>query len=103
MDTVERLRKLLNDRNWTEYRLAKESNLSMSTIKNIYKRNTQPSIDTLEKICATFGITLSQFFAQGEIVDMSPELKALFEKWVHLTKEQKQAVQTVVDTLYHDK
>lgn len=34
MDTLDRLRQLLNERNWTEYRLAKEGNLSMSTIKN---------------------------------------------------------------------
>ena len=102
-DTLGRLRQLLNERNWTEYRLAKEGNLSMSTIKNIYKRNTQPSIETLERICAAFGITLSQFFAEGDIVDLTPELKRLFDGWVSLTPEQKQAVQTMVDAFNHDK
>jgi transcriptional regulator with XRE-family HTH domain len=65
MDTLERIRQLLNERNWTEYRLAKESGLSDSTIKNIYKRNTQPTIDTLEAICRGFGITLAQFRRRG--------------------------------------
>ena len=51
MDTLGRLRQLLTERGWTEYRLAKESGLSDSTIKNIYKRNTQPTIETLEAIC----------------------------------------------------
>ena len=47
----------------SEYRLAKTSGLSDSTIKNIFKWNTQPTIETLETICRAFGITLSQFFA----------------------------------------
>ena len=103
MDTVERLQKLLKERNWTEYRLAKEGGLSMSTLQNIYKHNTIPTIETLERICKAFGITLSQFFAEGDVVDLSPELKRLFDGWVNLTAEQKGAVQTMVDAFNHDK
>ena len=103
MNTVERLQQLLRERNWTEYRLAKEGGLSMSTLQNIYNRNTIPTIDTLESICKAFGITLSQFFAEGEIIDLSPELKRLFDGWVNLTQEQKQAVQTMIDAFNHDK
>ena len=44
MDTLERLRQMLMERNWTEYRLAKESGLSDSTIKNIYKRNRKSKL-----------------------------------------------------------
>lgn len=82
MDTLERIRQLLNERNWTEYRLAKESGLSDSTIKNNYKRNTQPTIDTLEAICRGFGITLAQFFAEGDMVELTPEQKELFDNWL---------------------
>lgn len=91
MDTNERLRQLLNERGWTEYRLAKKCGLSHSTIANIYKRNTVPSITTLEIICNGFGITLSQFFADEEMVEMTPELKELFECWIGLTPAQKSA------------
>lgn len=97
MDVHERLMELLDERGWSEYRLARESGLSDSTIHNIYKRNTSPSIPTLETICKGFGITLSQFFAEGEMVEMTPELKALFEGWRPLTPQQKKAVLTVVE------
>lgn len=103
LDTLGRLRQLLDKRNWTEYRLAKASGLSDSTIKNIYKRNTQPTIDTLEAICRGFGITLAQFFADGEMVELTPDLKELFNGWVNLTPEQKQAVITMVNAFNHDK
>lgn len=103
MDTLGRLRKLLDERGWTEYRLARASGLSDSTIKNIFKRNTQPTIDTLEAICRGLGITLSQFFADGDMVELTPDLKALFDGWVNLTPEQKQAVLTMVTAFHHDR
>ena len=91
MDTLARLKQLLNDRGWTEYRLSKECGLAQSTIGNIYRRNVNPSLDTLETICKGFGITLSQFFAEGEVVELTPELKEVFENWISLTPKQKDA------------
>ncbi len=91
MDTNERLRRLLQERGWTEYRLAKKCGLSQSTIANIFRRNTVPSIATLEEICKGFGITLSQFFADEEMVELTPDLKTVFDCWVNLTPSQKHA------------
>ena len=82
MDTHSRLRQLMAERGWTAYRLAKESGLSESTLANIFKRNT---------VCSAFGISLAQFFAESEMVELTPELKELFDNWVSLTPEQKQA------------
>lgn len=103
MDTHERLRQLLNERNWTEYRLAKTCGLSESTIANIFRRNTVPSIATLETICNGFGITMSQFFAEGEMVELSPELKELFDSWVNLTPEQKNAAIQMLQAMNNSK
>lgn len=103
MDTHERLRQLLNERGWTEYRLAKNCGLSESTIANIYRRNTVPSLSTLEAICKGFGITMAQFFAEGEMVEINPELKELFENWVNLTLEQKKAANQMLKAMNNDK
>ena len=96
MDVHERLRGFLKDKGWSEYRLSKECGLSESTLANIFRRNAQPSIPTLEAICKGFGITLSQFFAENEMVELSPELKELFDGWATLTVEQKRAVAQMV-------
>ena len=48
-------------------------------------------MDTLATICKGFGITLSQFFAEGEVVELTPELKEVFDNWVSLTPQQKAA------------
>ena len=102
MDTHMRLRKLLEERGWTEYRLAKNCGLSESTIANIFRRNTVPSIATLEAICNGFGITLSQFFADGDMVELSADLKALFDSWIVLTPAQKSAALQLLQAMSHN-
>ena len=99
MDTNERIRRLMDERKWSEYRLAKESGLSQSTIANLFKRNTVPSVTTLEYICKGFGITLSQFFCDGNLIELSDELKDLFYRWVTLTKNQKQLMLDLIENM----
>ncbi len=102
MDTHERLRQLLAERGWSVYRLAVNCGLSESTLANIFKRNTVPSVATLDAICNGFGITLSQFFAENEMVELTPELKELFDNWVNLTIEQKSAIQQLLKSMQKD-
>ena len=91
MDTHARLQQLLRERGWTEYKLSKECGLAQSTIGNIFRRNTVPSVSTLEAICRGFGITMSQFFAEDEMVELTPDVKELMYCWVCLTPPQKTA------------
>jgi transcriptional regulator with XRE-family HTH domain len=102
MDTNARLRQLLQERGWTEYRLSKECGLAQSTIGNIFRRNTVPSIATLETICKGFGITMAQFFAEDEMVELSSDLKQLFDCWVCLTPSQKSAALQMLKAMSHD-
>jgi len=97
--TNDRIRQLMEGRNWTEYRLAKESKLAQSTIANLFKRNTVPSVTTLESICSSFGITLAQFFSEGSFVELTDEQKELFDKWVQLTEEQKNLLFQLIKNL----
>ena len=99
MDTRQRIKQLMDQRGWTEYRLALNCGLSQSTISNIFRRNTTPSVATLETICTAFGITLSQFFAEGDMIDLNPELKEVFEHWISLTSGQKELVLQMLRTL----
>lgn len=99
MQIHEKLQKLIDERNWSRYRLSKECGLSESTIANIFRRNTLPSIDTLEAICHGFGITLSQFFAEDELIELTPELKELFDSWIYLSPTQKEAVLSMIKAM----
>lgn len=96
-DVMNRLERLMKERNWTAYRLAKETGLSASTISNMFRRNTIPSIPTLETICEAFGITLAQFFAEERnIIELTAEQKAFFDQWVDLTPRQKELLEQLI-------
>jgi len=99
LDTHARIVQLMKERNWTAYRLAKKSGLPQSTITNLFKRSTTPSIPTLETICGGFGITLSQFFAEGELVELTQEQREFFDEWASLSAEDKLLVEQLVKKL----
>lgn len=101
MDAQKRLQQLLDSKGWTAYRLAKKCNLSESTLANIFRRNTMPSISTLEAICEGLGISLAQFFSENDMVELTPELKELFDGWALLSPEQKKAVLKIIE-LYNE-
>ena len=92
MDVKERLIQLQQQRGWTDYKIAKEAGLSSNTVSNTYRRNNVPSIPTLEALCKAFGITMAQFFAEDDLVELTPEVRELVDKWAALTDEQKAAV-----------
>ena len=96
MDAKARIKELMEERGWSEYRLAIASGLSQSTVANIFNRNTTPSVATLESICNGFGITLAQFFAKGDMVELTEEQKEMFAAWSALTREQKDVLAQLI-------
>lgn len=64
MNTITRVYELLDDRALSLTKLAEMSGVAYSTIKMAESRNTQLSVDTIERICSALGITLSEFFAE---------------------------------------
>lgn len=99
MDIIEQLRAMMKERGWSEYRLAKEASLHQSTIANIFHRNTLPSIPTLNMICRAFGITLSQFFAENEKLEISDEHEELLSDWSKLDAKQKAILKSLIKEL----
>ena len=91
MNVNQKIKELAEARDWSEYRLAKETGLAASTIANIYHRDSIPSIPTLEVLCKTLGITLSEFFGESEAHYLSDEQKHLLHSWSLLSPEQREA------------
>lgn len=79
MEVKERLKQILQEKGWTQYRLAKECSIPQATLENIFQRGTVPTIYTLEAICKTLNITLAQFFAEYDLIEMTPELKEFYD------------------------
>ncbi|MBQ8638728.1 MAG: helix-turn-helix transcriptional regulator [Lachnospiraceae bacterium] len=78
---LDRIRSLCRVRNWSLYRLSKESDIPSNTLYNMMSRTTTPTISTILKLCDGFGITPSQFFREDET------------EWPELTQEQLELLQ----------
>ena len=88
------------ERGWTEYQLAEHSGLPQSTISSWYRKNMVPTIPSLEKICAAFGITLSQLFAEGDtMVSLTESQQKLLDRWARLSEEQQAVVFALIDKM----
>ncbi len=88
-DVLKEITRLREKRKWSEYDLAKRPGLTQSTISTWYRKNQIPTIQTLDKVCHGLGITLSQFFAEGDdAVSLTPEQKELLDNWSALTETQ---------------
>lgn len=99
MDAKAHIKELMNERGWTIYELAKRSGLAQTTISNMWKRNTEPTLPSLRAICKGFGITLAQFFAEGELVELTPEQQRFFVHWAALSPEQKEMLINLVEAM----
>lgn len=98
MEAQTRIRQLMDERGWSEYRLAKEAGLSQSTVTNIFKRNNAPTIPTLEALCRAFHITMAQFFTEGDDpIGLTEEQRRLLSTWSILTEEQQKGMLNFLD------
>lgn len=95
MDVLARIKELMKQRNWTNYRLAKKTNKQVNQISDMFKRQTIPSIATLEGICDAFEITMSEFFAEGEEPTiLSPKQREILWAYDSLGDSEKDLLRT---------
>lgn len=79
-------------RGWSEYALVENSGLTQSTISTWRRRNLQPNVASIEKICNGLGITLAQFFNDSEPVHLTPDQKRILELLGKLSPKQRSTV-----------
>ena len=71
-----RLLQLLGDRKMSIHKLAIESAVAPSSIKNIlYGKSKNPGIVTIKILCDGLGITLADFFNTEEFVNLEQEIR----------------------------
>ena len=71
-----RILQLLGEGNMSIHKLAMESAIAPSSIKNIlYGKSQNPGIVTIKMLCDGFGITLIEFFDTPEFANLEQEIK----------------------------
>lgn len=80
MDTYEavksRILQLCEEKRFTIHRLAIESGVSPSSVKNIlYGKSKNPGVVTIKMLCDGLGITLAEFFDTKAFNELEQEIK----------------------------
>ncbi len=99
MDANQRILELITQRGWSEYKLAKESGLAQSTIATLFRRNTLPSVTTIEAICDAMGITMAQFFTP-EIktpILLTQKQRKILDKYSFLSPKMQKVIEDIMD------
>ena len=100
MDILNRIKQLQNERGWTNYQLSAETEIPQSTINNMFSRKTLPSMTSLIAICKAFGMSLSQFFSEGDNdIILEDDEKSLILIYRKLNKKNKNIVVDLIKGL----
>ena len=71
-----RLLQLLGEKKMSIHKLAMESAVAPSSIKNIlYGKSKNPGIVTLKLLCDGLGVTLIEFFITSEFANLEQEIR----------------------------
>lgn len=97
LDIADRINRLREAAGMTANQLAKAAGVGQASLSDILNRKNKPSLDTLERLCSVFGITLSEFFAEDHHDEMPPEVRRLCDKVNRLSPEQREAILRLIE------
>lgn len=95
----ERLKKILKEKEITQYKLSKLSGIPQTTLSSIMnERSKSPSLDIVMQIAKTLGVTVSELIGEVE-EEFTPELKELIKSARSLDKEEINAITGIAQTM----
>ena len=94
MNIGNKLRSIREMKGFTIYKLSKETGISQNHIGDIELGKRQPTFDTLSRLLAPLGVSLSEFFnEETEMLYLSDEEKRLIENYRCLSPEKAAVLQ----------
>ena len=105
MDTISKvkwkIKELLIQKDMSIYELAAKAEITDACIRNWYtKRNYNPSLVAIIKICGALEISVAELFRDenDEQISVGKEEKHLLSSWAVLSDKQKSAVKILMET-----
>jgi transcriptional regulator with XRE-family HTH domain len=96
-EIISKIEEIRNNKGWSLYRLSKESDVSLSTLRNLYKRNNYPSYIITLNLCNGLGISLSEL--HGGDKKLTERERKLLLHFNALSKTNKKTVETMINAL----
>lgn len=96
MDVSARITELRTKRGMTVNKLANESGVSQSFLREIELGLKRPTVETLSTLCSTLRVSMKDFFDDGAFTEQDELDKVLFR----LTPEQRKKLADFINTMY---
>ena len=93
---ADKITSLCEKRDISKYRLSQLSGISQSSLGRIMVQENLPSLITLEKICIALGVTLSQFFQEGNSENLTEKQKEVLRIWNNLSTNEQETVMSML-------
>ena len=93
---ADKITSLCEKRDISKCRLSQLSGISQSSLGRIMAQENQPSLITLEKICTALGVTLSQFFQEGNSENLTEKQKEVLRIWNNLSTNEQETVMSML-------
>lgn len=100
MNIMERIDELCREHNISKYRLSQITGISQSAFSKMARQQSSLSLETIQRICDAFGISVAQFFSNaGEYPDLTEQQKNLLCCWSLLDEKKRDYVLLLVEKL----
>ena len=87
-DLQKRIKKWMNLYGWNRYQLKKNAELPDSTTRGLFAEDRDPRLSTISALCRAFGITLSVFFSDEDVLpEKGSEVWHIIRMWGRLDLE----------------
>ena len=104
MDIQERILELLRKRDWTLYKLAKESGIHETTVYDWFNDNRfTPSRKSLECVCAALDISQAEFYSGVDEGNLGQDQTILLELFSQIPASRKELVFDFLRVLAREK
>ncbi len=90
---------MMTERGWIAYKFEQECGLASPTIRRWFQTDTYPSIPALMQVCQSFGITMAEFFAEGNLVELTSDKKEMHDDFAKLKKADQDSVRSIIKSL----
>ena len=100
MNVMERSDELCKQHNISKYRLSQITGIAQSAFSKMARQQSSLSLETIQRICDAFGISVAQFFSNdGEYPDLTDEQKKLLDCWALLDQKKRDYALLMVEKL----
>lgn len=97
MDIVERIEQLRDQKGWDNSYLASQIGISRNAVEAWFtKPQSKPNRETIEKICETFKITLTEFYSEIDKDKLAAQEILLIEYFRKVQEESREQVLSIL-------